>query len=555
MSLWEQLTEPPAIGKHLYTWQGDSFAPTSWQELVADAHRKAFALRRIGVGPGSRVACVLTNSEAVPPSILAIWLAGGTIVSLPVPARGMEISEYLAQLRRLCERSEANLLLLEQRFASALEGAAAGLRVAAYESLEGGAELGPEPPDEDQVAFVQYSSGTTGEPRGCMLTANAIADQVGMLIERLDADARHDRGVSWLPLSHDMGLFGALMLAWTLGADLALGTPERFLVSPQTWAQDCADFSATITVGPNFGLAVASRAAAIAPPDARLSVRAWIVGSDRIEWESLQAALDTLGPAGLTREALVPAYGLAEATLAVTMVPPGRGPRTLAVDSAALLDGGVLEVEPGSAEATLLVSSGRPVQGTAVRVSDELLAAEAEGSGRADGSVPLGEICVRSPSLAVGYVGEPERSAAHFRDGELRTDDLGFIGDGEVYVLGRGDDMLAAGGRNIHAGELEALFSQQPGVRAGACALVEVGEGDHGRLVVFAEAREEVTDFEGLAEAIRKVAAARSGVRVEEFAFLARGTLPKSPSGKVQRYRCRQLLDADEARIVRRVRL
>jgi fatty-acyl-CoA synthase len=548
MTLWDKLLDPPLPGNDLHTWDGDRFTATSWGELSSEGLRKAAGLRELGVAEGSNVACVLTNSRDVCSSILGVWAAGGTILSLPTPARGMAIEDYQAQVGRICAQAGVELLLSEERFGTALD-LPEGPSSAFFERLDGDPGS-PSPPAEDAPALIQYSSGTTQEPRGCVLSAAAISNHLERLGEKMNLDPGRDRGVSWLPLSHDMGLFGTLMQTWTTGMDHLLGTPERFLAAPRTWVQDCADFDATMTVGPSFGVGVAARAAAVSPPGGDLSLRIWIVGSDHVGWGALEAIEEALGPAGLRKAAMTPAYGLAEATLAVTMTEPGLEPESLVVDSQALLGGTLHEVSPDHQHATRIVGSGTALRGTELRIEPEP-EGELEDSGS---DREVGEICVRAPSLASGYFGNPERSAERFRGGELRTADIGFLEGDQLYVLGRSDDMFVVAGRNIHAGELEALIMLEPGVRPGSVALIDLRD-DSDRIVCLVETEAEFAARDELARSISQITVSRAGVRVRECVFVARGVLPKTPSGKVQRYRCRELAVAEDDRIVERVRV
>jgi fatty-acyl-CoA synthase len=547
MSLWDELLNPALPENVLHTWEGDRFAATSWGELTSEGLRKAAGLRELGVAEGSNVACVLTNSRDVCSSILGVWAAGGTVLSVPTPARGMAIDDYQAQVGRICAQADAELLLTEERFGSALN-IPDGPRSAFYERLDG--EPGPASPQADDApALVQYSSGTTGEPHGCVLTAAAIASHLERLREKLGIDPARDRIVSWLPLSHDMGLIGTLMVCWGIGTDLVVGTPERFLASPRTWVQDCVDFEATITVGPSFAVKVAARAAATSPPSGDLALRIWIVGSDHVGWEALEAINEELGPAGLRRSMMTPAYGLAEATLAVTMTALELEPESMVVDSQALLGGSLREVSPDHEHAGRIVGSGTPLRGTEVRIDPE--GAAELGDFGPDHEV--GEICVRSPSLATGYYGSPERSGSRFRDGELRTGDIGFLDGEQLYVLGRSDDMFVVAGRNIHAGELEALMMREPGVRPGGCALIDL-HGQSDRVLCLVETESDFSARDQLARSISGIALSHAGIRVRECVFVARGALPKTPSGKVQRYRCRELAVAEDDRVLGRVR-
>lgn len=528
MDLWSRLAEPPGAEREM--WYRDSGADVcvTWGEGARDALRFAAALREYGVESGDRVACILTNSFQVAVAIPGIWFAGATLVSLPTIARGVEPSAYLAQLQRLCAEVESDILLIEERYASLIpDGPDHGLPLVTYESLECSRVASPSPPGPDQVALIQYSSGSTSEPKGCLLTTRAIERQLDLLAEAVGIDGERDRGVMWLPLSHDMGLFGGLLLAWTTGMAGVMNRPERFLASPRSWFDECAAFGGTLTVGPGSGLAAATRAARRQPPSDLGSLRTCIVGGERVEAGVLDEVREVLGASGLGATVPTPAYGLAEATLAVTVTGAETEPRRVRVDGAALLAGELCEPRGESARSEL-VSCGKPLRGVEVRI---------------DGEGGVGEICVRSPCLAEGYFGEEMRTRTAFVDGELRTGDWGFLDQGELFVAGRLDDMLTVGGRNVHAGAVEAEIARGAEVRAGNCAIVDMSLAGRASLVMVAEpARSEGLELREVARAARRIAASSGGLAIDECVFVPRGTLPKTPSGKVQRFRCRELV-------------
>ncbi len=519
-------------GPCIQAWNGDGFDSYDRDQWRAAAERAASGLRAKGVAPGQAVGCLLTNIFPVYAGAIGVWWAGGSIVSLPTPARGMAIEVYLAQLREIREAMDLQLLLAEENYAGLLrEHSPEDVDVASFESLDAPGPAPDDPPGGNDLAFVQYSSGSTSSPRGCVLTARAIEAQLDRLADAIDLDPERDWGVSWLPLSHDMGFFGTLMLDWAKGLSGAITPPERFLRSPGTWFEDCARTQATMTVAPNFALGLAARAAEVKPPDP-FPMRNCILGGERIEPSTLQTALEVLGPSGLESTALAPAYGMAEAVLAVAVTPAGKAPRLLTVDSDALAERQVKPVDdPGSPSQPVqtLVSSGRPLPGVDVQT---------------DGDSQQGEILVRTPSLASGYAGDPQTTAEHFVDGELQTRDLGFVHDGEVYVQGRLDDILVVGGRNVSALDLEAGACSSAPVRPGCCAVVDVARDGKVELVALAEAAEDAPEAERTAAAIREAAMSAGGVRVDECIILPRGTLPKTPSGKIQRFRCRELVSS-----------
>ncbi len=539
MELWTRLAEPPGADREMWFRDSDGDVCVTWREGALAARRFAAALRGRGVQPGDRVACILTNSFHVSVAIPGIWFAGATLVSLPTIARGTEPMAYIAQLQRLCQQTGSTMLLIEQLYAQLMpDGTDGQLPIVTYESLSSTQALDPSPLGRDEVALIQYSSGSTSEPKGCELTAGAIERQLEALSEFVEIDGDRDRGAMWLPLSHDMGLFGGLLLAWTTGMAGVMSRPERFLVSPRSWFEEAAAFGATVTMGPSSGLAAASRAVERNPLSGSLRLRTCILGGERIEPSVMRDARAVLGPHGMAPNVLTPAYGMAEATLAVTIVAMDEEPRVLSLDGRALLSG---ELQPAIDGATAydVLSCGTPLPDIQVRI---------------DGDGDVGELCVRSPCMAEGYFGDERRTLETFIDGELRTGDWGFLDGGELFVGGRLDDMLVVGGRNVYASAVETAIARETQVRAGNCAIVDVPADGQSSLVLVAEpGRDASIDLRVVARTARQVAAASAGLAITECVFLPHGMFPKTPSGKVQRFRCRELAMGD--RVLERIRL
>lgn len=532
----DALFGPDAHRPDLWLLEGNEFTRRSWDQRQREAARVVTGLRALGIERGDRVCCLLTNSHPAAAGLLGGWLAGATMVSLPTLSRGMRIPDYLAQLEALCRRSGTDVLLLEERFVEALGGAMpAGLRVTSFESLLTAAPATePSPPVDDDVVFVQFSSGSTSDPTGCMLSGRAIVDHIERLCDAL-AIGPHDFSVGWIPLSHDMSLFGGLLNSWIRGPHLALGTPERFLTSPRSWLRDMSHFGATLTAGPNFGLAMLlARGAHGGGEIEPFPLRATLLGSDRIEWRTLERTVAQFGALGMKAEALTPAYGLAEATLAVSTMTPGVAPHRVTCDPERLAAGELERVDDG-APGVSLVSCGKPLRDTKVEI---------------DGRSAVGEILVRSPSLADGYLGDPERTREKFAGGTLRTGDLGFVVDGELFVTGRIDDLMIVGGRNVYAHDIEVELNEHDAVRSGACAVLDVHDDGGRRLVLMAELVDEATPPDRLAASLQRTATGAAGVSMDQFVFLRKGTIPKTPSGKIQRYRCRQLLAGENPGVI-----
>ncbi|OLF09965.1 AMP-binding protein [Actinophytocola xanthii] len=541
-TLWDALTGAgrTPFRSSLHCWVGDRWEGTTWTDVVADAERMTAGLRRCGVRPGTRVATVLTNGPHTVRGLLGVWLAGGTVASLPVPARGMDGAEYTRQLSSICAQLQPELFLLEERMAGLLdEDLRSALRVRTWESMAGTGVVDATPPGPDEPAFIQYSSGSTSAPKGCVLTTAAIQAQLGMVTAMLDGRPGAETTVSWLPLSHDMGIFGTLLTPWVNDWTLHLSTPERFTFAPRTWFGDMAEFGATMTAGTNTALHLGSRIGRSTRLAGGLDVRACIVGAERTEARTLAQVVESLGPYGFRPESLMPAYGLAEATLAVTATPVDEAPRHLVVDSIALADGELVEVDAGAESATAVVAAGVPCAGV------EVLGAPGDR---------LGEISVRSPALASGYFGDPARTADRFVGDTVRTSDLGFVRDGYLYPVGRVDDVISVAGRKVYAREVEQAVDALAGVRRGCTTLIAT-DGSGRELTLFVEVRRRLEDYRPLAEAVASVAMAKAAVALSECVFLTRNSLPKTPSGKIQRHRCRQMLDAGRFEPLATVRL
>jgi len=525
------------LRRETWQWDGVRFRRRTYGDGVAAARHAAAGLRRRGVGPGSVVATVMTNGPDSLPCIGGAWFAGAKVASLPIISRGMTIPGYVTQLRRLCRLLDADCLVVEDRFLSFLpENLDLGTPILGCRGLiETTGVVDVAPPAPGETMFIQFSSGTTGEPRGAELTANAIGAQLATLSSEGRIDPERDVGYTWLPMSHDMGFFGCTLLAWYSGIPGVVAAPERFLGAPRTWFDDCADFGATVTAAPPFALDVAARAERRRSSGKPLRVRQCMIGAEEILWPTLENALAAFAPRGLSAHALTPGYGLAEAVLGVTGERPEAAPEFIDVDRDALACNRVEVVAPDHPAARRLVSAGRPLTGVEVRVESA-----------------VSEIVVRSPSLARRYFGNEEMSANRFVDGELRTGDIGFLHEGRLFVSGRNDDLLSVRGRNVYVQETERLLARDGDVSEGNCAIVDVSDGVEPRVTLVAETSNRQVDAEALAGRLYRLAMDHCGLAVQDFVFLDRGRFPKTPSGKAQRYRCRKLA-ADPGPGTRRV--
>ena len=486
----------------------------SWAEVDARARRAAGALLARGVRAGDRVAIVLRTEPAFLDAFFGALHAGAVPVPLYPPVRLGRMDEYVAATARMLRVSGARALVTSGGVARVIGRAVAeagpglDLGVVDASGLGEGREASA-PRAGGDLALVQFSSGSTVDPKPVALSHAALVAQVDSLVVIVQPTAQ-DVLVSWLPLYHDMGLIGCLLGAVSYPGPLVLIPPEHFLARPALWPRAVARHRGTISAAPHFAYAFAADRVRDADM-AGLSLASWRIaldGAEPVTTGALRRFAERFAPSGLDPGALMPVYGLSEAALAVTFSPPGRAPR----------------VEDGA------VSVGLPIPGVEVEVRGE------DG-----GALPErrpGRIHVRGPSLMQGYLGDAAATALALRDGWLDTGDLGFHAGGELFVRGRAKDVVIVRGANHAPEEFEACLGAVEGLRPGcAVALGFLPEGGDGEeLLVLAErTRAFRGDPAALVEAVREAVSSRSGVRPHTVRILEPGTLPRTSSGKMRR--------------------
>ncbi len=392
--------------------------------------------------------------------------------------------------------------------------------------------------DADTLAFLQYTSGSTSTPKGVMLSHGNLLHN-SEVIQQGFGSHEGSRGVFWLPFYHDMGLIGGLLQPIYCGGTSMLMSPVDFMQRPIRWLQAISRFKATISGGPNFAYDLCVRK--VTPEQlAELDLSSWEVafnGAEPIRADSLQRFADTFAPAGFRRSSFYPCYGLAEATLMVSGVVPNSGPQIAHVVAEPLTQGAV--VTDALLPHHTLVGSGPARQQVAIVHPDTL---------RRCGDAQVGEIWVASGSVAQGYWNQPEATVRNFHariadapeEGPfLRTGDMGFLHDGELFVTGRIKDLIIIRGRNHYPQDIELTVEQShPALRQGAGAAVSVDVDGEERLVVVQEVERQHrnADVEEVADAIRQAVAARHELHVYAVVLLRHGSIPKTSSGKIQRH-------------------
>jgi acyl-CoA synthetase (AMP-forming)/AMP-acid ligase II len=508
-------------------------------------------LREHGVRPGERVALVYPTGAEFLAAFFGALAAGAVPTPLYPPMRLGRLDEYRRRTARMVAASGARLALVEAPLSATITEALAGsppaLGVSTLADLPPGApclaRLAPE-----ALGLVQFSSGTTAEPKPVALSHGALCAQVRALNAFWPASPGVEHsGVSWLPLYHDMGLVGCVLTALERPGTLTLFSPELFAARPATWLRAISRYRATLSPAPNFGYALAAER--IRDEDLEgVDLSSWRValnGAEPIAPQTLARFAARFAAWGFRPEALTPVYGLSEAALALTFSDPAAPPRIRRFDRRALdRDGRAVEV----AEGRELVSVGRALPGFEVSIRDR--------AGAILGERRVGRVLASGPSLMTEYLGNPAASEAALRDGWLDTGDLGFLADGELYLVGRAKDVLILRGRNHDPQDVEHAALGVEGARAGcAVAVSHLAEGASGeRLLVFVEYARSVPESGRLElrDAARRAVLERTGLDPDEVVVLAPGSLPRTSSGKLRRQEAlrRHLEGALDARAV-----
>jgi fatty-acyl-CoA synthase len=518
---------------------GDVHVTVPWSDVHAEAIRMAAAMQQHGVGPGDHVALLGPTTRALVTGIQAVWLAGATLVVLPLPMRMGSLDEFVAQTRKRILDADVRLVAADPDLAAFVTPEPGDPPMVHFGDLTTDAELQVPTPDADAPAILQFTSGSTSDPKGVVLPHRAVCANLDAIAEAAELSADDDVLVSWLPLYHDMGLVGLLSLAMSTGSRLVLGAPQDFLASPGRWMQWMSRYGGTATAGPNFSYVLATRALRRAAREGEAldlsRLRVVLNGAEPIDPATVEDFVDAGAAFGMPPGSAFPAFGMAEVAIAGTFPPPGRG---LVVDT---VDRRVLEteryaapVDAGSDGARSFARLGRAVPGLEIRIVGP-------DDGRELREREVGELQIRGTSVCAGYYGRPELNDELFHDGWLRTGDLGYLVDGELVLCGRIKDVIIVGGRNVFPEDIERACNDIDGVRPGNVIAfgVDTAKGKEG-MVVVAEARPaDDADLALLRAEVHDRVKAVAGIPAKDVVLVAPGTLPKTSSGKLQRGQCR----------------
>lgn len=519
---------------------GEDHDATRWSVLHADARAAAARLQAEGIRPGDHVALLGPTTRQLITAIQAVWLCGAALVTMPLPMRMGALDLFIEQTRQRIRNSDAKLVLIDPELAAFVEPVAGDPPFLGLDQLQGDMAAYKRPKsDEEALAILQFTSGSTSEPKGVMLPHRAICNNLDGAWQAAEI-TRDDVIVSWLPLYHDMGLVGLLTIPMSLGCTLVQGAPQDFLARPIRWLQWIDRYRGTGTAGPNFSYALATRAMRRTEEQLDLSsMRIWLNGAEPVDADTFRKFFETGAKFGLDPAGAFPAFGMAEVCIAGCFPKSGSGMKTDWIDKVSLENERLaIEVDPDHEAATELVVLGRPVPGLEISIVDPLNGEECKDR-------VVGELRIRGNSLTTGYYRNEEATKELIVDGWLNTGDLAYTIDGELVVCGRIKDVIIIGGRNIYPQDIEKVTGEVPGVRTGNV----IAFGTEGRLgaqniIVVAEARAD--NLDELQRTITNVVTDAVGVPPKQVVLVEPGSVPKTSSGKLQRSACRAQFENDE---------
>ena len=541
---WHAARHPDRL--HLNVLQDETtiLGSLTYAELAGKAQAVARGLVARDVSPDDRVALMLPTSVDFFVAFFGILYAGAIPVPIYPPMRLSQLEDHLRRQAGILRNAGACLLITMpegQRLAGLLRAQVETLN--AVESVESFTTSTtqpdlPPPGNADSVALIQYTSGSTGDPKGVVLShANLLANirAMGVVMDASSADVF----VSWLPLYHDMGLIGAWLGCLHFAAPLYVMSPLSFLVRPESWLRAMHRFRATFSASPNFGFELCiNKIADVDLEGLNLgSLRMVANGAEPVSPQTLRRFIERFSPCSFPAGAMAPVYGLAECSVGLAFPPLGRGCLIDRVNRERLSSGGVAEpARPDDPKPLEVVACGQALPGHEVRIVDE--------TGRELGDRSEGRLEFRGPSATRGYFNNEAKTGELIHDGWLDSGDRAYMVGGDVYITGRVKDIIIRAGRHLYPQEIEEAVAEIPGIRKGCVAVFSVRDQSSGteRVIVVAETREvELAAKVKLQALAHEVVIDTAGTPPDEIILAPPRTVPKTSSGKIRRSAAKEL--------------
>ena len=512
----------------------EEFVP--FATLVGDVRRRAAALAASGIGRGARLGIIIPGNRAFITTFLAGLVAGAVPVPMYPPMGAVRIERWMETVLGILQRACVTAVVCEPDIARLLQPALAelGTRAVTVEQLKAceDAPFHAVKASASELAFLQFTSGSTAAPRGVRVTHGNIAANCGAIVHQL-LHGMHVVGASWLPLYHDMGLIGFVLAPLFGRHSVFFLDTLAFMRRPTRWFDVIHRERATVTFSPNFGYALATRCVTdrdLARWDLSC-VKVLGCGAEPISAGTLRAFTERFAPTGLQRNAFRPCYGMAEATLLVTSGKVSDAWQSDVVDAEVLRDSGEAVSNDAATQRLEVVGCGAPLPGHAVRILD------AQGQPVVERVV--GEIEFSGPSRTEGYFSDPECTAQSYRGDRLLTGDLGYLANGELFVTGRKKELIIVNGRNYAPQSIEWSVGAVDGVRMGHAVAFAVPDPRGSEAVVLV--CESNKPAAALIAAIRDRVLDDTGLTLGDVVIVRPGTLPRTSSGKLQRLKARSL--------------
>jgi 1-acyl-sn-glycerol-3-phosphate acyltransferase len=528
---------------HVILEELDAAKTITYAELRSAALRVTAGLQRLELPRDSTVAIMLPTGSDYFAAFFGTAYGGHIPVPIYPPFRTAQLEEHLRRQARILQNAGAALLIVPKEalgLAPLLKSQvdSLGAVLPLEELAKDGREGTPQRRNPDDIALLQYTSGSTGDPKGVVLSHAQLLANIRAIGQAVQVRA-DDVFVSWLPLYHDLGLIGAWLGSLYYAVPAVLMSPLRFLARPESWLRAIHRYRGTLSAGPNFAYDLCARSVSDSDIEG-LDLSSWryaVNGSEPVSAETLRRFSEQFARCGFRREAMAPSYGLAECAVGLTMPPPGRPPLLDRISRRRLATDGIAEAATPEDPATIeIVACGVPLPGHEIRIVD--------GQGRELGEREEGRLQFRGPSATSGYYNNPDKTKALFDHGWLETGDLAYIAAGDLYLTGRSKDIIIRGGRKLHPQELESAVGELPDAVKGGAAVFGVADrrGSTERVVVLAETTAtEAAGQEDLRRRIRDIGSLLLGAPPDEVVLAPPNTVPKTAGGKIRRAECREL--------------
>jgi fatty-acyl-CoA synthase len=517
--------------------RGSLARPYPYAELRRDALGYAYRFMARGVGRGDRVALIAETGPDFAALFFGAVYAGAWPVPLPLPTSFGGASAYVDQLKVQLDSCDPVLLLYPAELESMASEAAklAGIKATDWEgfSLVEARPADLPGTESDDIAYLQYSSGSTRFPHGVAVTHRALLNNLSAHSHGMELQDS-DRCISWLPWYHDMGLVGCMLSPVANQVSVDYLKTEDFARRPLAWLDLISRNQGTsISYSPTFGYDICARR--ISSQTRAFDLSRWRLagnGADMIRPDVMQSFVDAFADAGFKASAFLPSYGLAEATLAVTIMPPGEGIQVELVEETELSGGAAANDGPQRFRA--VVNCGKPVKDMIVEVREE------DGSPLPERAI--GKIWCKGPSVMAGYFRDEDATAACMADGWLDTGDMGYLSGGYLYIVGRAKDMIIINGKNHWPQDIEWAVEQLPGFKAGdiAAFAITLPGGEETPAVLVQCRTSDLDERTRLRDAIRDKVRSITGMNCVVELVPPR-TLPRTSSGKLSRAKARNL--------------